>query len=108
MIRLKRETDKTISVYRHLFNESFYEAYTAFVRTIFQTFNGPGLDARIRSQIEGEHGNRKLVFGDKWNVDWDSMFDLTNVAPPHEVDETYAKLMDEFRSCIGLEESTLK
>jgi hypothetical protein len=108
MIALKRQTDKTINVYRHLFDEHFYLAYNSFINTVFRPFGGANLDARIRSEIRSDNGDRKLVFADKWNPEWDSMFDLQNVATRNDLEETYSNLMNEFRACVGLKESQLK
>lgn len=108
MVALKRQTDKTINVYRHLFNDSFYSAYNSFINTVFRPFGGPNLNARIRSGLTSDNGDRKLVFGDKWNPEWDAMFDLQNVATREALEDAYSDLMNEFRTSIGLQESSLK
>ncbi|WP_442583520.1 hypothetical protein ACSBOB_16805 [Mesorhizobium sp. ASY16-5R] len=108
MIKLKRQTDKTINVYRHLFSESFYNAYNAFIHTVFKTFTGAGEDAKIRSEVSGGNGDRRVVFKDSWKPEWDGMFSPGKMPSRVELETKYLDLMQEFRSCIGLKEIEIK
>jgi len=42
MIELKRHTDKTVNVYRHLFSDGFYKSYNDFIHTIFPNLQWSG------------------------------------------------------------------
>jgi hypothetical protein len=104
MIKAKRETDKTVNVYRHLFSERFYASYNDFIHTVFTTFNGAGEDAKIRSQVESLDGNRRIHSSQEWKPEWDSCFAVDDVASKQEVRRTYDDLMRNFRLCIGLQD----
>ena len=108
LVGLKRETDKTMNVYRHLFSDSLFEAYDAFIHTVFQTYNEPGSDARIRCEIVGRLGDRRAHLNHDWNPDWDDMFALGNVASEKDVEVTYNLVMSAFRTAIGLREAEVR
>ena len=46
IVRMKRETDREMHVYRYLLSSELFDAYNAFMATVFQTFTGPDGDAR--------------------------------------------------------------
>ncbi|MBX3570196.1 MAG: hypothetical protein KF914_19190 [Rhizobiaceae bacterium] len=108
MVRLKRQTDKTVNVYRHIFSENFYKSYNLFIHEIFETFTGPGEDAKIRSEVRGGNGDRRIVFQAEWKAEWDRMFSSGKNPSPAEIERRYLDLMHEFRSCIGLTEIEIK
>lgn len=102
IVQMKRETDREMHVYRYLLGSELFERYNAFIATIFQTFNGPDHDARIRTAIESGEGNRKKSFPGEWIKDWERFIAPDNLAGKAEVRATYEALMNEFRACIGL------
>lgn len=102
MLSLKRETDKTVNVYRFLFSKQFYQAYDDFIRSIFQTFNGPGLDAKLRCEISGVDGDRRAALGARWNDSMERLFSTHDLSPKGEIELKYVALMEQFRLCIGL------
>ncbi len=108
IVRLKRQTDKTVNVYRHLFDDRLYEAYNAFIHTVFQTYNDPGEDAKIRCQIVGRLGDRRAHYAGDWKPEWDEMFAIGNVAPEGDVEAAYNRLMGAFRASIGLKEEAIR
>ena len=108
LIRLKRRTDKTVNVYRHLFDERVYDAYNTFIHTVFQTYNDPGEDAKIRCQIVGRLGDRRRDYAGEWKPEWDELFAIGNIAPEGDVEASYARLMNAFRASIGLKEAELR
>lgn len=108
IVRMKRQTDKTVNVYRHLFDDRLYEAYNAFIHTVFQTYNDPGEDAKIRCQIVGKLGDRRAHYTGDWKPGWDEMFAIGNVAPEGDVEAAYGRLMAAFRASIGLREEAIR
>ncbi|MET0169899.1 MAG: hypothetical protein ABW191_05935 [Aliihoeflea sp.] len=108
MVNLKRSTDKTVNVYRHLLTEGFYASYDNFVQSVFQTFNGPGEDAKIRSPIISTDGDRRAAFKGQWEATWNTMFASGAPTPKEEISQNCNIMMNEFRACIGLKEAELK
>lgn len=102
VIKAKRELDKTVNIYRHLFDNNVYENYQSFIHTLFETYSGPGHDARIRSQIRGPDGDRTTHCAFTWNQAWNSKFSSDNVAEKAEVRNGYYKLMDSLRCSLGI------
>ncbi|TKB23208.1 MAG: hypothetical protein E5W69_08790, partial [Mesorhizobium sp.] len=94
-INLKRFTDKNMNVYRHLFNESLFLAYDEFIHTVFQTYNGPGEDAKIRAEISGVDGNRTTDCHYPWNKAWNKLFEEDSVPRKKELSNKYNALMHE-------------
>lgn len=108
MIKMKRTTDKQINVYRHLLSENLFKAYDLFIHDVFQTFNGPGQDARIKAQIYGPDGDRTVDCHYEWDDRWGSLFDEQKAVRKDKLRAHYSALMNEFRTCLGLDSSAIK
>lgn len=103
VIQTKRDLDKIINVYRHLFADDVYSAYQSFIHALFETFTGPGHDARIRSVIRGPDGDR-TAGPYEWKEEWSSRFSLPGkVASKKEVRAKYQSLMNALTRSFGVE-----
>jgi hypothetical protein len=105
VIAAKRELDRTLNIYRHLFDDEVYERYQAFIHTLFETYSGPGHDARIRSVIDSPDGdgNRKRDGKYGWTSTWDAHFsDPAKKASNEDVRAGYERLMNELTRSLGV------
>ncbi len=73
IIAKKRAVDKAMYVYGPFFSEELFRTYQTFMEEAFAPYQGPGLDARIRSAIETGDGNRR-VHGREWRAEWEDAF----------------------------------
>jgi hypothetical protein len=101
VIHTKRELDKTLHIYRHLFDDGVYFAYQDFVHVLFETHAGAGLDAKIRSLIESPDGDRARHGSHTWDPAWTLRFSTTHVADRADVRRLYLRLMDTLRASLG-------
>jgi hypothetical protein len=106
VIDAKRELDKTMRIYRGLFDDSVYDAYDDFINTLFEPYaGGPGRDARIRSVVQRELGDNRKKHGNyQWQEHWYDAFSPTDrQANPKFVESTYSALMDALTESLGVE-----
>ncbi|WP_323120552.1 hypothetical protein [Burkholderia alba] len=101
VVRTKRELDKTIHIYRHLFDDDVYLAYQGFIHALFETHAGAGQDAKIRSHVEGPHGDRSRHGSYAWNPAWTARFSSVDVADREDVRLRYFRIMDRLRAALG-------
>lgn len=103
VVKTKRELDRTINIYRHLFDADVYEDYQNYIKALFESYAGPGHDAKIRSKIQGPDGDRiKHRSFDHWKPEWTESFSANNVAAKSEVTRLYFQLMESLRNSLGL------
>lgn len=102
VIKAKRQLDQSFNIYRHIFEDEVYEAYQAFIHTLFETYTGPGHDAKIRSQIQGADGDRTSHTTPSWDTAWAATFSESQVAPKQEVREKYYRVMNALRDSLGV------
>lgn len=107
-ISSKRNLDKTINIYRHLLNEEFYDAYNAFIHTIFRTYQGPGLDAKLVSRISGPNGDRMIHSNYEWDSNWNSLFHEPDLEDLSSIDTKYSKTMDILKNSIEIDNKTIR
>ena len=104
VIQTKRELDKTMNVYRHLFEDDVYQAYQAFMNMLFETFTGAGHDARIRSAVKSAYGDRSTDAAYAWNHTWTERFSTADrVASKEDVLAKYQHLMARLTHSFGVE-----
>ncbi|MGV2288813.1 hypothetical protein AAHK20_08850 [Trinickia sp. YCB016] len=103
VIKIKRELDRTFNIYRHLFDEDIYSAYQTFIHALFETFTGAGVDAKIRSHIQGYDGDRTSHCTYTWNPVWSQRFSTGNVVEKTEVRRQYLRLMNALSISLGAE-----
>jgi hypothetical protein len=101
VIRIKRDLDRTLHVYRHLFDDEVYRAYHALMLALFDTHSGAGRDARIRSLVIGPNGDRTVHGSYAWHASWIERFAIANVLPGDEIQSHYYRLMDVLRGSLG-------
>lgn len=101
VIRTKRELDKTLHLYRHLFDDGVYLAYQDFMRALFETHAGAGLDAKIRSHIESPDGDRARHGSQAWQAAWAQRFSTADVVDRAEVRRLYLRIMATLRTALG-------
>jgi len=92
MINLKRSTDKSMNVYKHLFSDDLFFAYNDFIHTVFRTFTRAGEDAKIRADISGAYGNRKTDCRYSWKNEWNKLFDAAPLPQREEISSKYETL----------------
>ena len=102
VVRAKRDLDRTINVYRHLFEDEVYEDYQAFMYSLFETYTGVGNDARIRSLIKGPDGDRTTC-SYSWKEEWSSGFSSPDRATNQaEIRAKYHQLMNALTRSFGV------
>lgn len=74
VIARKRAVDKAMHTYRPFFSEELFRTYLHFMEESFGTFAGPGQDAKIRSVLATELGDRRLHGRATWDPSWDALF----------------------------------
>ncbi len=95
-IRLKREIDEIMYANRVLFSDELFEAYRAFMVTMFAMWATTDADAHLRAPIACKWGDRR-------NMPWwdeDEMARLFSPDHPGDMDKiqaAYEKLADGFR-----------
>ena len=102
-IQAKRDLDKAFNIYRHLFDESVYISYQAYIHMLFETFTGPGHDAKIRSKIVSSDGDRKSHATYEWTEGWEASFTSDESIPQKaDVRLTYRGLMEQLTRSFGV------
>ena len=106
VIKAKRDLDQCMHIYRHLFEEDVYEAYDDFIHKLFETFQGPGEDAKIRSLVQGPDGDRTRHCSYQWQQAWTCRFTTDSTVPPHsEIQRKYFALMNAITKSLGVRRS---
>ncbi|MCM2494204.1 hypothetical protein [Burkholderia glumae] len=101
VIRIKRDLDRTLHVYRHLFDDEVYHTYHALMLALFDVHSGAGRDARIRSLVTGPNGDRTVHGNYAWHASWSERFAIAKVLPGDEIQSRYYRLMDALRGSLG-------
>ncbi|MBX3629188.1 MAG: hypothetical protein KF908_04595 [Nitrosomonas sp.] len=102
VIKAKRDLDKTMNINRHLFDNNVYEAYQAFIHMLFETYTGPGCDAKILSTIKSIDGDRTINCDYPWKTEWSSHFSPDKAKPKHEIRTRYFELMHAMTRSFGV------
>ena len=103
-IQAKRDLDKAFNIYRHLFDVGVYDAYQAYIHLLFETFVGPGHDARLRTVAKGGDGDRKKDGLYDWKDEWDHQFAKPDKIPSKtEVRVAYGDLMSALTRALGVQ-----
>jgi len=102
-IRAKRELDRTMNIYRHVFEPEVYRAYQAFIEGLFETYNGAGQDARLRALISGPDGDRRSQGSYAWDEAWATSFcEPAQALGCMEVRSRYKVLMAALTRSLGV------
>jgi len=94
-IRLKRETDEIMYVHRVLFSPELFDAYLAFMRTIFELYARADDDAPLRVAISSPLGNRRNLSW--WDESMEREFSTSDIPSLDEVQAAHDALGERFR-----------
>lgn len=102
-IQAKRDLDRTLNIYRHVFDAEVYDCYQRYIHTLFDTYNGPGHDAQLRALIEGPDGDRRADGGYAWDEAWTERFtEPGQAADKALVRARYEALMEALTRSLGI------
>ncbi len=96
VVALKRSIDKQIYLAAPLFSGNFFQCCMAFQSLCFETYNGWGQDALLRTAVKRRRESRS-----NWKVEWEGCFS-SEVAEPDAVRAAYACVMEAFAQDIGV------
>lgn len=103
VMRLKRELDQCMHIYRHLFTSEVFERYGDLMDLLFETYQDAGEDAKIRSAVRGPDGDRAIHSSCEWSDAWSSMFAAkSKVAPISEIRRAYFAVMEALTKSLGV------
>lgn len=97
VIKLKRVIDKKIYLASPLFSDEFFGACINFMAKCYATYQGWGLDAKLKTTST----RRREAAGDAWKPSWNDCFSQ-EPSDPKEIREAYKRIMHVFSKDIGL------
>jgi len=97
IVKLKRTMDKKIYLAAPLFSEEFFSACMAFQGVCYETYNGWGRDASLRTKSQ----RRREARQNDWKAEWNEYF-AANVASLDEIRLAYKRVMEVFAQDIGV------
>jgi hypothetical protein len=97
VVALKRTVDKKIYLAAPLFSPEFVVACNEFMSLCFATFQGWGVDSKLRTAAR----RRIDAAGNKWRVEWLEYF-ADEQAEPVAVRAGYQRVMAAFSNDLGL------
>jgi hypothetical protein len=74
VIARKRAVDKAMYTYKPFFSKELFATYERFMSEAFAPYGGAGQDARIRSDIATEDGDRRRHTTKAWEAAWEDRF----------------------------------
>jgi hypothetical protein len=94
-IVLKRDLDRFVHADAHILGPAFMERYYTFMSACFQTYVGPGVDAKLWASA----ARQRIERGDAaWRPEWDSLFvQEADVVPVAQVRDAYASVAATFQ-----------
>lgn len=99
VVECKRLLDKKVHLAAPLFSPGLFDACMAFQRVCFETYQGWGVDALLRTAWHRRHDG----FGIDWEPSWTKCFS-EKVATSEEVRTAYKHVMEAFAVDIGVRE----
>lgn len=97
VVKLKRVMDKKIYLGAPLFSTEFFAACMDFQTLCYETYNGWGQDASLRTNT---HRRREARPKD-WKPEWENLFSA-HVADTAEIRAAYKRVMEVFAQDIGV------
>ncbi len=73
IVNKKRAVDKAMFTYKPFFSDELFTTYENFMNEAFSPFGEAGKDARIRSSIKTNDGDR-TIHGREWENTWGNRF----------------------------------
>lgn len=102
IIELKRIIDKKSHLAAPLFSKDFFPACMKFQSLCYETYNGWGKDALLKTKFH----RRRECRGEHWKDEWDTCFSA-NPADASEVRTAYLEIMRVFTKDIGVNENVV-
>jgi hypothetical protein len=100
IVKLKRVIDKKIYLGAPLFSADFFVACMEFQNKCYETYNGWGRDASLKTKIK----RRREARPDDWKPEWEELFSTT-ISEPDDVRNAYRHVMEVFARDIGVHAS---
>lgn len=99
----KRTLDRTVFSNRPFLSEPAMAAYRDYMGLLFSTFTTANADARLRTTLTSQFGDRREAFrGGIWNDSWGELFaDPSQAAPLAKVDAAYDRVVEALAAEIG-------
>jgi hypothetical protein len=102
VIEIKRKLDAAAYIYAPLFSPKFMEAYQKFIAACFETWQGEGHDARLRTS-SAKHEAAALKAGKAWEPAWEALFaQREKVVEWAKLSDAYKELMECFSRELGV------
>ncbi|MDR7270791.1 hypothetical protein J2X20_003449 [Pelomonas saccharophila] len=102
-IHAKRDLDKTLNIYRHVFEAEVYEAYQDYIHILFETYTSAGHDAKLRALVRSPDGDRRTDGAYAWSDAWNACFsEPRNAVDKGEVRARYKALMAALTRSLGV------
>ncbi|VWX62910.1 conserved hypothetical protein [Burkholderiales bacterium 8X] len=74
VIARKRAVDKAMYTYKPFFSKKLFATYERFMQEAFAPYGGAGQDARIRSDLSTQDGDRRQHTSKGWDPAWEDRF----------------------------------
>ena len=99
VVALKRKLDKIAYVNAPLFPDQFLKCHNRFMAVCYDTHQGWGVDARLRTLTD----HRRQAAGHDWNAAWDEHFSDSERCPKHaEILDAYKTYVSYIASALGV------
>lgn len=98
IVDLKRDLDRRAHVAAPLFSPAFINAYNQFIGCCFDTYQGWGADAKLKT----DPSRRRDAFGAGWKAEWNDCF-AGVPCPPQAIRTVYQGMMSVFTKEFGLD-----
>lgn len=100
VVAKKRAVDKAMYTYKPFFSQELFDTYHRFMIEAFKPFGGPGLDAKIRSEISTQVGDRRVHCSKVWEDSWERQ--LTKESSDMAQQVAYEKFMEQLARDLKL------
>jgi hypothetical protein len=100
VIARKRSVDKDMNTYKPFFSKELFATYKRFMNEAFRPYNPRGEDARIRSDISTEDGDRRIHTTKPWEPSWEDRF--THESNKSAQQEAYDQFLEQLARDLKL------
>lgn len=97
VVEWKREVDKKVHTFASYFSPAFFGCFMAFMNECFATFQGSGVDAKLRTRLQGHKSAHK-----NWLPEWDALF-AESAADEMSIKAKYLKLQRQISAELSVE-----
>jgi hypothetical protein len=99
IIAKKRAVDKAMYTYKPFFSDELFDTYVKFMNAAFRAYGEAGKDARIRSDIKTDDGDR-TIHSKEWKAEWEDRF--TKERNKQEQREAYNDFLEQLARDLKL------